>query len=92
MYGFVGWGGYQGGAKGLQAMIERRQFIEPLVLRDAVNRLLPPAKQELDVTSGGKRFHTIINTFDANARWNERREALATARGRLGDRDIFLSY
>ena len=39
-----------------------------------LDRVVGKPMQEIDVTAGGERFHTIVNTIDAN---RERREALA---------------
>jgi hypothetical protein len=43
------------------------------IIKDAVGKWIPPAKQELDLTAGGERITNIVNTFDANAKWRELR-------------------
>jgi hypothetical protein len=45
------------------------------IIKDAVGKWIPPAKQELDVKAGGEKFVTIVNTFDASAQRRAEQEA-----------------
>ena len=48
---------------------------QPSIIKDAVGKWIPAARQEIDGTPGSEKFVTIVNTFDANARRRVEQEA-----------------
>jgi hypothetical protein len=48
---------------------------QPSIIKDAVAKWIPAARQEIDLTPGGEKFVTIVNTIDANAQWRAKQEA-----------------
>jgi len=54
-------------------------IVDAPTTRHALDKFIPAARQQIDLTSGGERFYNITNTFDANARW--RAEQKKTPKG-----------
>ena len=70
---FLATGKTKGGVKGLEEMIKRTAFVDPRHNLHMIDKWIPPAKHEIDISTGGERINYTY-TIDANKEYREEQE------------------